>query len=174
MRQTVFETAFSRVVSNEGRFQNDRNDRGNWTSGTIGVGELKGTKYGISAMSYPHLDIENITLEQARGIYHTDWWEKLELNRFPKAVAFQIFDSAVNHGVRSAVKMVQKAVGVTADGVIGPETISAVRKIDPDDFVLRFIAERISFFVKVPAFSSFGRGWMARCAENLRMASEDN
>ena len=46
-----FILSFDRVIGHEGLFQNDRDDRGNWTSGKIGVGELKGTKFGIAAMT---------------------------------------------------------------------------------------------------------------------------
>lgn len=41
----------------------DRNDKGNWTGGRVGVGQLKGTKYGISAAAYLHLGIKSLTLE---------------------------------------------------------------------------------------------------------------
>jgi len=174
MRKTIFEIAFERVVASEGGFQNDPKDRGNWTSGIIGRGELKGTKFGVSAMSYPHLDIESLTIVDVREIYLRDWWDKMNLDKFPKAVAFQIFDASINHGVGQAIKMVQRAVGVLADGILGPKTLEAVRKIDSDDFVLKFLAERIDFFVRVPTFSVYGKGWMARVSENLRRASEDN
>ena len=39
----MFEKSFGRVFRNEGGFQKDPKDRGNWTSGKVGVGELKGT-----------------------------------------------------------------------------------------------------------------------------------
>ena len=62
----MFDTVFDRTIGSEGGFQADRRDRGNWTSGEVGKGELKGTKYGLSAMTYPDLDIKAITLQQAR------------------------------------------------------------------------------------------------------------
>src|SRR5690554_3598272 len=62
----TFDLVFERLIGHEGKFTDVRGDRGNWTSGRVGAGELKGTKYGISAMSYPHLDIKAITLEQAK------------------------------------------------------------------------------------------------------------
>lgn len=63
-----FKKAFELTVGHEGGYGNDKRDRGNWTTGVIGEGELKGTKYGVSAMSYPDYDIENLTLEQAEKI----------------------------------------------------------------------------------------------------------
>jgi lysozyme family protein len=46
----TFDDAFKGLILIEKGYQDDPNDRGNWTSGVIGIGELKGTKYGISAM----------------------------------------------------------------------------------------------------------------------------
>jgi len=57
----TFDQAFALVVGIEGGFSTDQNDPGNWTSGKVCIGEFKGTKYGISAASYPHLDIPNLT-----------------------------------------------------------------------------------------------------------------
>ena len=67
MTNKVLELCAKELMVSEGGFTNDPNDRGNWTSGKIGVGELKGTKYGISAMAYPLEDIKNIGIpyEQA-------------------------------------------------------------------------------------------------------------
>ena len=62
-----FERAFEKLIDHEKGLSLDPKDRGNWTTGVIGKGELKGTKYGVSAMSYPHLDIRNLTLENPHG-----------------------------------------------------------------------------------------------------------
>jgi len=48
-------------------------DDSNCAGSKQGRGELKGTKYGIAAKSYPHLDIKNLTLDQAKAIYMQDF-----------------------------------------------------------------------------------------------------
>ena len=67
-----FDNAFDRVIGHEGGFTDDPLYRGNWTSGTCNVGKCNGTKYGLSAMTYPILDIRNLTLNQAKDIYKRD------------------------------------------------------------------------------------------------------
>lgn len=166
--------AFDRVIGHEGGFQNDPNDPGNWTKGKIGQGELKGTKFGIAAASYPHVDIENLTLDQAKIIYYNDWWKKLNMSRFRPAMAYQMFDAAINHGSHNANRMLQRAVGVKDDGIIGPITMAAYREISIDNCLLRFLAERLEFFTRLNNFDKFGRGWSRRTAHNLRIAAEDN
>lgn len=167
-----FEKAFERLIGHEGNYQNDYHDRGNWTTGRIGEGELKGTKYGISAMSYPHLDIRNLTKLEAMVIYRRDFWDRFGDN-MPAAVRFQLFDAGVNHGPGNAIRMLQRAVGVADDGRIGPVTEAAVQMSGVDDTLMKFNAERIRFFTKLSTFGKYGRGWMHRVADNLSFAADD-
>ena len=169
-----FETTFSRTIGHEGKFQANPKDRGNWTGGKEGVGELKGTKWGLAAMTYPHLDIANITLEQAKEIYYNDWWLKLKMERWPNVMKYQMFDAAFNHGTGRANQFLQFAARVKDDGVIGPKTITAVNMTDPNDLVLRFLAKRLRYFTEVKTWAEFSRGWSLRVAQCLEYAAEDN
>lgn len=171
---TRFETAFDRVIGNEGAFQNDYADRGNWTSGEVGVGELKGTKFGLSAMTYPDLDMVNVTVEAAKDIYLHDWWNKLKLDLLPQSMQFQFFDAAINHGVYNASRIMQWAIGVKADGIVGRRTRSALKKMDHNDLLMRFLSERLVFMTDVKTWKRYGKGWARRIAHNLKLASEDN
>ena len=171
---SMFDKSFERVFKNEGGFQNDPKDRGNWTSGRIGVGQLLGTKYGISAMTYPTLDIRNLSYEAARAIYKRDWWDKLGMERYPQALQYQMFDAALNHGSGRANKMLQRAVGAMPDGIIGPNTRAKVAATDPNDLLLMFLSERLEFFTHVTTWDRFGKGWARRIAHNLKIAAQDN
>lgn len=169
-----FDKVFDRVIGTEGGFTRNKKDPGNWTGGKVGNGELKGTKFGLAANTYPQLDIENITIEQAKDIYFTDWWNKLGMYRFSNAMRFQIFDAAFNHGMRNTSKIYQRAVGAKDDGDIGPKTLAKASKISEDDRLLRFLSCRIKFYTSLSTFKTFGAGWMNRVAENLLFASDDN
>lgn len=169
-----FETTFSRTIGHEGKFQANPKDRGNWTGGKEGVGELKGTKWGLAAMTYPHLDIANITLEQAKEIYYNDWWLKLKMERWPNVMKYQLFDAAFNHGTGRTNQFLQFAARVKDDGVIGPKTITAVNMTDPNDLVLRFLAKRLRYFTEVKTWAVFSKGWSLRVAQCLEYAAEDN
>lgn len=169
-----FERCIARVLAHEGGYTRHRADRGNWTGGRVGVGELKGTKYGIAANTYPDLDIENLTRDEAVAIYRRDFWQPTRCDDLPAVVRFQLLDAAVNHGIGRAKRLLQRAVGVREDGVIGPVTLAAVRALDPMDLLLRLCAVRIRFYADLPDFDTFGRGWTRRMADNLLYAAEDN
>lgn len=169
-----FETTFQRTIGHEGRFQANPKDRGNWTGGKEGVGQLKGTKWGLAAMTYPDLDIVNITLEQAKEIYYNDWWLKLKMERWPNVMKYQMFDAAFNHGTGRANQFIQFSVRVKEDGIIGSKTVTAVNMTDPNDIVMRFLAKRLRYFTEVNTWKEFSKGWTLRVAQCLEYAAEDN
>ena len=170
----TFNKAFERVIRHEGEYQNGHADRGNWTGGKVGIGELRGTKYGISAMSYPTVDIKNLTLGQAKGIYWSDWWLPLNMKILTPAMRYQMFDAAINSGRVTATKLLQNSLLVSSDGVIGPKTKAAMAKADGNDILLRFLAERLYFMTNIGTWSTYGKGWARRISENLIIASSEN
>lgn len=170
----MFNKVFDRVIGHEGGFQADPKDRGNWTSGVVGQGELKGTKFGLAAMTYPHLDIKNLTVDQAKAIYFEDWWVALKMDSYPPALAYQMFDAAVNHGSGRAIQFLQRAVGTKDDGILGPKTMKATAAININDVLMLFIAERLQYFTEVKTWDIYGKGWTRRMVQNLRYAAEDS
>ena len=138
-----FNQAFDKLLANEGVLSLDESDRGNWTSGQIGVGELKGSKYGISAMSYPSLNISILTIDDAKAIYKRDFWDRGHMDEYDHTLAFQVFDFAVNSGVETALRKLQHAAGVADDGFIGPITIEAIQRRRPAVMILLYLAERL-------------------------------
>jgi len=117
------------------------------------------TAYGISQRAYPNLDIRSVTPAQAAQIYNDDYWAPLEGDLLPDAVSFVLLDFAVNSGVRTAVEALQRAIGVTVDGKVGPETIAASRK---PGTVTMLSVERLLYLTKLAGWPTFGRGWAKR------------
>ena len=174
MSKLTFDQAFERLIGHEGSFTNDKKDRGNWTTGIIGKGQLKGTKYGISAMTYPQLDIKNLTLGQAKQIYKRDWWDALSANSLDTAIVFQVWDFAINAGMATAKRKLQSAVGVADDGIIGNITLKAINSADLNDVLMKFNAERLTYYTKLSTWPTYGKGWTNRVAGQLRYAAIDN
>ena len=170
----TFDEAFKRLIGHEGGYSTDRRDPGNWTGGRVGVGTLKGTKFGLAANTYPNLDIKNLTLSQAKEIYKKDWWDKLGADGMHSAIVFQLWDFAINAGKSRAIKELQQAVGVPADGIIGPQTLAAVNSHDLNDVILSLTAERLKFYTSLSTFKTYGKGWTNRVADNLKYAAQDN
>lgn len=130
---------------------------------------LLGTKFGISAKAYPNIDIPLLSFEQAVKIYERDYWQPIRGDELPPRLAIAVFDAAVNHGVSVAVKLLQNVARVPQDGVLGPITLSAARRIEQDDAIAEYIGARCLRYTKDQKFDRYGRGWFIRCA---RLAAE--
>ena len=139
----TFEAAFAFVVGVEGVYSRDPRDKGNWTSGQRGVGELKGTKYGVSAASYPLLDLEHLSLAEARAIYEQDYWRASRCQLMPPAWALLVFDAAVHSGPWASIQFAQRALWVADDGICGPITLAAIQRASSDmDRILQALRYR--------------------------------
>ncbi len=163
---TVFEQALAVVVEHEGSFCAERTDPGNWTGGAVGCGELRGTKFGISAAAYPTEDIANLTPEAAGAIYRRDYWNLVQGDDLPPPLALLVFDAAVNNGVARAVRWLQSTVGATVDGQLGTETLAAVTAAERERgsaaVCAEFQAQRLVFMAGLPSWRIFGLGWARR------------
>ncbi len=157
-----FLTAINRVLGHEGGYVNDPADPG---------GE---TKWGISKRSYPNVSISELTRNQAIAIYYRDFWLKAHCEELSEGAGYQLMDSAVNSGISQSIRFVQRAVGVGDDGVFGPVTLEALRKISKTDFIMLFLAERLEFMTKLRNWPNHGKGWARRIAQNLRYGAEDS
>lgn len=136
----TFDEAFEIVLKKEGGYSDNPNDSGNWTSGKKDVGELKGTKYGISAATFPNIDIKNLTIDQAKQIYKNEYWNKNNISMFPENVRLFLFDSFVQHNP-SKVKDWIRIHGFNLDALY---------------------LERKKYYQNLSNFTIFGEGWMKR------------
>ena len=175
---SAFDAAFNHSLGNEGGFTDNPDDRGNWDTGIIGQGNLKGTKFGISAMSYPFLDIKNLTVDKAKKIYFRDWWQAYNYDRLTSdKIAIKLFDQAINMGAKTAHKLLQRACRACGnytkdDGLLGPATIKAANDSDPDQLLAAMRSEAAGlyrlFIYARKTNAKFKKGWLRRAYDDRR------
>lgn len=183
----LFIKVFAILIGEEGGYSDDPADPGNWTGGRVGVGELRGTKYGISAGAYPTVDIKALTLDAARSIYVRDYWVKVGGDELPAPVAMVVFDDGVNSGIEVAVETLQSVsnqfsgtLAVAVDGVMGPVSEGAAQaawRSRGQDFLFALLAERLCDDVRDVDWKNFGKEWARRiialAPKALALALED-
>lgn len=131
------------------------------------------TNYGISQRAYPDEDIRGLTRERVEQIYRQDYWEKIRGDDISPALAFVLFDYAVNSGVSRAVKDLQKAVHAPEDGIIGPQTLHALSFYSVPTIVTKLLQARAAHFAALasrPTQKVFLRGWLNRLVANAVQA----
>ena len=142
----------------EGGYVNDPDDPG---------GE---TKFGISKRAYPDEDIANLSEGRAMQIYYEDYYKKVNADKLPERIAWQVFDFGVNAGVARSARMIQRLVGAYPDGKIGPTTIALVNR-HKGEFPLHilFMSARIRHYLDLTEKNirnmKYLRGWLLRALE---------
>ena len=168
-----FDQAFDILIdpNHEGGFSMDPHDPGNWTGGKVNAGVCKGTKFGISAASYPALDIANLSRDDVKPIYQHDYWGRAGCDFVPDPIKYDLFDMAVNSGQGNAIRTLQRAVGANPDGVFGQETAVALSSADPVKLHAKFNGARLHFLTQLDdnRWVNEGRGLINRVGNNLLM-----
>jgi lysozyme family protein len=150
----LFDLALELVLEHEGGYVNDPKDPG---------GE---TIYGISRRAHPDAWRNGTpSKDQAAQIYLNDYWLAADCPELQPAVAVFLFDTAVNVGVRQSVRLLQRALRVTDDGILGPITRGAANKADPAELLPRLAAERLAHYAALSTWQRFGRGWSKRTVQ---------
>ena len=156
----VFHKAVKNILELEGLYVDDQDDAG---------GE---TKFGISKRCYPHLDIQNLTLDKAKMIYHDDFWERGPFEKIQnESVAIKLFELTINIGPISAGKCIQRALRccgykVVEDGIVGTDTITKVNLANNLELLASLKSEAAGYYRLVaahkPSQSKFLNGWLNR------------
>lgn len=156
----IFEKCVDVILKHEGGYQAHPKDPGNYVDGV-----LVGTKYGIAAKFFPHVDIKTLNKAQAKQIYYDHYWNPMNLGGIRDLLAvLHIFDMGVNAGKGTAVKIAQKIVGTTQDGYLGPVTIQAINA--HEGFVEEYIEARKAYYKALAgrkkSMQAFLKGWLNR------------
>src|SRR5574340_260185 len=117
-----FEIALARVLAHEGGFVDSSNDLGGATC--WGITEQVARDHGYQGA------MDQLPQEIAAIIYRGSYWSPIWGDRLPGPLAFQVFDAAVNNGLRQAVRWAQSAAVMPVaaqDGVMGPDTLAAIQ-----------------------------------------------
>lgn len=94
-------------------------------------------------------------------LYRFLFWQAVRCDQMGP-LGIQVFDAAVLSGPSRSARFLQHVLGVTVDGIVGPETLGAFQAADPTKLNAAFTAERESFYAGEPDAATFGRGWNKR------------
>jgi len=163
----IFNQAFKATIGHEGGYIDDPKDKG---------GE---TKFGISKRSYPQIDIKSLSLIEAKSIYYNDFWntKKCNLDFLPNLIAVELFDTGVNMGSVTALKMLQESLNLlnrvetrfndlVVDGWIGSSTLGAVGKVKVKELLRVLNGLQFNRYLEIvkndPSQERFFAGWIKR------------
>lgn len=171
-----------KIISVEGGYVNHKADRGG------------PTKFGITLKTYSSWAEKQCSIEElklineatAHQIYYKRYYNKPGINKLPEELWFQMLDCSINHGPSRAIKLLQKTINSTFNGVLsvdgrlGNYTLGACaheQYVLGDDLNNNLVDRRIKFYCKIvrrdKTQSVFLRGWLKR-ADSFRLSPIDH
>lgn len=163
-----FDKCLSMLLEHEGGFV-DGNKIGD-PGGLTNMGITKRTYDEFHGTDIDEEGMRQLTKADVEPIYRRNYWDRCRCGDLPSGVDWAVFDWAVNSGTGRAAKALQKAVGATEDGSIGPQTLMAVQNVEATNIINRMAINRENFYRSLSTFDTFGRGWLRRNDETREQA----
>ena len=169
----LFDRALTHVLAMEGGYTNDPADPGGPTNFGITLADYARFKHTvITSTNRAELifALQHISQDDVRTIYFDAYWRAASCPKLPAPLAIFHFDTAVNMGTGTALRMLQTALDCTVDGVFGPKTQAAAAAANPSRALAAYADLRRRRYRSLSGFPRFGRGWLSRVDQTLTLA----
>jgi lysozyme family protein len=162
-----YEKCLETILHHEGGYVNHPKDPGGETN--MGVTKRVYEEWGGTK------DMKDLTFEDVAPIYKKNYWDRVKGDNLSSGLDLCIFDFGVNAGTGRAAKFIQKMIGVTADGGIGPQTLRALGIYEEEvggvaEVIKEYQIKRQEYYESLSTFKTFGRGWTRRVNETTQSA----
>ena len=166
--QTNYKHALEVILHHEGGYVNHPKDPGGETN--LGVTKRVYEEWGGEK------DMVDLLVEDVAPIYQKNYWDRCKCDDLPSGLDLCVFDFAVNAGPSRSAKFLQRLIGTTVDGGIGPNTLKAVdnyvEEVGLETAIEDYQSARQEYYEALDAFDTFGRGWTRRVEETTSSALE--
>ncbi len=168
MTSQAFNACAKLVLAEEGGYVDHDRDPGGKTNLGITHRTLAHARHVIDGLP---VRVADLTRREALQIYYALYWLAIRGDELPLPLALVAFDAAVNQGPPDAVRFLQLAVGVPADGLFGPKTMAAVEQAALMPALTELGARRMHDYMLLDELDdTFGLGWSRRLVRILASA----
>lgn len=154
------------ILKWEGGWSNHPNDQGGETMKGVTIATYREYCRQKKRPEPTGNDLRSITQEEWEEIFKTMYWDRWKADQIrSQAVAEILVDWVWASGVHG-VRVPQRLLSVSPDGIVGPVTLAAINGADPRGLFSRIKEERIRFVEDIvknkPSQSVFLKGWKNR------------
>lgn len=154
-----FEKAVDHILEFEGGYVDHPDDPG----GATNLGITRATLARFRGRPVSKAEVRALDRDTAAEIYRHLYWDALRCEAMPGGIDLALFDCGVNQGTGRAARLLQAALRVDVDGIIGPVTLAAASDADRMALLNEFMARRMRAYGRLTRlFRTFGLGWSRR------------
>ncbi len=155
------------ILRREGGFVDDPDDRGGATNKGITIATYRFYRRQRGYATTTVADLKNISDAEWANVLKSLYWDKWQADKIVNQSIANILVDWVWASGSYGIKLPQKMLGVTADGIVGNQTLAAVNSYTPPcELFEKIRQERIAFVNRIvaarPANRKFRRGWLNR------------
>lgn len=161
-----FARCLSEILRHEGGYVDHPSDPGGATNRGVTIGTYAGWK----GRKVTKDELRNISDAEVAALYRRKYWDVVRGDDLPAGLDLVAFDAAVNSGPARGARWLQQALGVTADGKIGPATLARAHASYSPAVIERAIGFRLAFLRGLKTWPTFGKGWSRR-VEDVRVTA---
>lgn len=171
-----FSRSLDYILKAEGGFTADPKDPGNNLSDgrhgctNMGVTQAAWEEYVGHKVSIANM--QALTKEQIGKFYKNKYWDRVQADALPVGLDFLAASFAINAGVGSSAKLIQKCINAIPDGMIGPRTLQIIAGVDPKELIEKFSEAKEQYYKSLKLFSLYGHGWLNRVESEKVIALE--
>jgi lysozyme family protein len=163
-----FRDCLELVLKHEGGFVNHPRDPGGITN--LGVTQRVWEEWVKHPVT--EKDMRELTPALVAPMYEMKYWRTSYCEKLPRGLDLLVFSMAVNAGSGRSVKLLQDAIGVVADGIIGPRTMARINEANVETLIDKFSEARRAYYRGLKLFPVFGVGWLRRTENERKEAIE--
>lgn len=169
MAASSYDAALARLLAHEGGYTNNPADPGGPTNFGITINDYrKYVRPGATAA-----DVRGMTVEEAKAIYHSKYWDAQRCDELPAGIDYAVFDYGVNSGIGRSGKVLRRVLGLADnDWRTSADVLAALAGRDAGEVIAAICDERLRFLQSLKTWSVFGKGWSRRVAEVKTYALE--
>jgi len=161
-----------KLIELEGGFVNDAADRGGATNMGITLSTWRRVGYDKDGDGdIDEQDIRMLDKEDARVVLKKFYWDRWRADDIRDQKVADILADWLWSSGKWGIVIPQRLLGQAEDGIVGPETLSAVNSSDPSTLLIRIYNARLAFIMNLirrdPIQERFERGWTRRLTSFL-------
>lgn len=164
MARQNLEPSLKLLFGDEGGYSNRATDSGGPTK--FGVTHRTLAAYrGVKSVTAEQ--VKAMTIQEAEEIYRRSYWLQSGGDLLPSGLDYAAFDFGVNSGPSRAIRILQEVIRVPQDGIVGMQTVNAVRSYagGVEKLIRDYCDRRMKYLRSLggpTGFSANGRGWTIR------------
>jgi lysozyme family protein len=156
------------VLKHEGGYVDHPKDPGGATNMGITLATLRDWRERPVSKA----NVKALSRSEAMEIYRALYWNTVKGDDLPAGVDYAVLDFAINSGPDRAARYLQRIVGATQDGRIGPITLALTKRMDAAEVINALCDARLAYLKGLKTWDTFGKGWERRVREVREHALE--